>query len=71
VPEACQSQMRAPDDALYVLRFGFDAMDEALVVKASLEAIDCPVGVITEEDEPGLRQAPQTDREEQQPAPNL
>jgi hypothetical protein len=61
VPEACQSQMRAPD-----------MMDEALVAKASLEAIDCHVEVITEEDEPqSLRRAAQTDREEEQRAPNL
>ena len=43
-------------------------MDEALVAKASLEAIDCHVGVITEEDEPqSLRQPLQTDGEEEQP----
>jgi len=72
VPEACQSQMRAPDDAVYVLRFGFDTMGEALAAKASLEAIDCHVGVITEEGEPqSLWGAPQTDREEEQRAPNL
>jgi hypothetical protein len=52
VPETCQSQMRAQDDVIYRLRFGFDTMDEALAAKASLEAIDCHVGVITEEGEP-------------------
>ncbi len=52
VPEACQSQMRAPDDVLYGLSFGFDTMEEALVAKASLEAIDCHVSVITGEDKP-------------------
>jgi hypothetical protein len=72
VPETCQSQMRAPDDAVYVLRFGFDTMGEALAAKASLEAIDCHVGVITEEGEAqSLWGAPQTDREEEQRAPNL
>ena len=72
VPEACQSQMRAPGDVIYRLRFGFDTMDEALAAKASLEAIDCHVGVITEEGEPqSLWGAPQTDREEEQRAPNL
>jgi hypothetical protein len=49
VPEPYQCQMRAPDDAVYVLRFRFETMDEALAAKASLEAIDCHVGVITEE----------------------
>jgi hypothetical protein len=68
VPETCQSQMRAPDDVIYRLRFGFDTMDEALAAKASLEAIDCHVGVITEEGEPqSLWGAPQTDGEEEQP----
>jgi hypothetical protein len=72
VPEACQSQMRAPDDVLYGLCFGFDTMGEALVAKASLEAIGCNVGFITEEDEPQrLRRALQTDREEGQSAANL
>jgi hypothetical protein len=72
VPETCQSQMRAPDDAVYVLRFGFDTMGEALAAKASLVAIDWHVGVITEEGEPqSLWGAPQTDREEEQRAPNL
>jgi hypothetical protein len=72
VPEACQSQMRAADDVLYGLCFGFDTMDEALAAKASLEAIGCHVGVIIEEDEPqSLRWTPQTDREEERRAPNL
>jgi hypothetical protein len=72
VPEACQSQMRAPDDVLYELCFGFDTMDDALVAKASLEAIGCYVAVTTEEDEPqSLRRTPQTDREEEQRAANL
>jgi hypothetical protein len=72
IPKVCQSQMRAPDDMLYVLCFAFDTMDKALAAKASLEAIDCHVGVITEEHEPqSLRQPPQTDREEEQRAPNL
>ena len=44
--------MRAPDDVLYGLCFGFDTMDEALMAKANLEGIGCYVGVITEEDEP-------------------
>jgi hypothetical protein len=72
IPEAYQSNMRRPDDNLYLLWFGFDTMQDALAAKARFDAINKVDVVITDEaEEPeNLRQAPQTNREEGQQAPN-
>src|SRR5258707_54069 len=39
IPEAYQSNMRRPDDKLYLLWFGFDTMEDALAAKARFDAI--------------------------------
>jgi hypothetical protein len=71
VPEAHQSMLGSPDDKFYLVWFGFDTMDEALAAKARFDAVGRYVLIDTEEDEPGLRQSPQTDGEEDYRAPNL
>ena len=69
--EAHQSKLKSPDDKLYVVWFGFDTMDGALAAKAKFDAVGRSVLIDTEQDEPGLRQSPQTDGEEEYRAPNL
>ena len=72
VPEAYQSQMRKPDDKFYVVRFGFDTMDEAMAARARFDAINIVDLLITDEAEkPQSRRSPQTDGEEEYRAPNL
>ena len=67
IPKAYQSKMRRLGDKLYLLRFGFDTMEEALAAKSRFDAMNMGVVTITEEaEEPeNLRRAPQMDREEE------
>jgi hypothetical protein len=51
VPEAYQSQMRRQDDKFYVVRFGFDTMDEAMAARARFDAINIVDLLITDEAE--------------------
>jgi hypothetical protein len=51
VPEGFQSQMKRPDDKLYVVYFGFDTMEKALVAKSKFDAIKRHVDVWTEFEE--------------------